>query len=101
MKNKTKKLQKLSNKIITSVQSVFLENPDEEITMEEFALVVSSSFGAIVSDMDKVFGTKGVLTVDCVENMMKVLNMANGFRCTPCEFSCDKTVLKLDVSQFE
>lgn len=51
--------------------------------------------------MDKVFGTKGVLTVDCVENMIKVLNMANGFRCTPCEFSCDKTVLKLDVSQFE
>lgn len=48
MKNNTKKLQKLSNKIITSVQSVFLENPDEEITMEEFALVVSSSFGAIV-----------------------------------------------------
>ena len=48
MKNNTKKLQKLSNKIITSVQSVFLENPDEEITMEEFDLVVSSSFGAIV-----------------------------------------------------
>ena len=101
MKNKTKKLQKLSDKIITSVQSVFFDDTDEEITMEEFALVISSSFGAIVSDMDKAFGTKGVLTVDCVEYMMKVLNMANGFRCTPCEFSCDKTVLKLDVSQFE
>lgn len=101
MKNQTKKMQKMSDKIITSIQDVFLENPNDEMTLDEYMIVFSSAFGAIVSDMDKAFKTKGHLTVEFVESMMMVLNMANGFRCTPCEFRCDKSSLKLDVSQFE
>lgn len=34
MKNQTKKLQKMSDKIITSIQGVFLENPNDEMTLD-------------------------------------------------------------------
>ena len=96
---KQKKLEKFALKLIYAVQNVFLESPDDKMTKEDFAIVLTSAFASIVVNMDDIFESEGELTLMCIDRLMSVLNEVNGLKYTPFVMKCGKATLKIDVSR--